>query len=604
MRGEKTIMDNINDTKDTENKNKEKELQEIFEEQLKWEQQRSTVNTQYADLMRNRQLVMMRYKKLKKGIRRAITLCIIVLCIVVAESIWMFFSRYNFIEAKSDRMRQEYEAEYIQWKAGEIKSYYGKYVEKNRNTRQIAATGLNEGSRDEINSYIASLDRVEKGLSTENIGPITCLTDTQTYDFSNYTIAGNNTVIFPGAVVKGDSLFQGTADYTLLSMDRTPVYLTSDQAGGNSAEIKDVSYRGTVEFINNCAEKNEGEVAKEWTYYMHVFNSSKELTASLGIELPIVGGLDFGSTSKTEVSNVAVVYRQIYYTVGVEPKKSAADYFQGDLDMAATGDYEPAYISSVDYGRMVIVLIQGEMSSSELSAKVSACIKGVGISAGLANICMDSQIDSRIFQYGGEQKDAGMITDTTQKTQGIVDRWNEFWYGSDDKETVENRINDFICTDAPATNPVPVGYTLKYLSDNSFVPAMMVTGQETMLAEQGDIKRVKITTDVPVVWDKTGGTDYMSMSLPVSLASYYQYEFLWNSGGSGMLQGTILLWEEWEEELQRVEVQLNLADCLPYGGKNVAIGGVNSEKPVGYGILSHYEVHTEPIEVDVVISDY
>lgn len=587
-------MDNINNTNDMEQnlsqtsenqqpkgqqleeKDPEQELQEVYREQQQFEQQEKQSQAMFTNLKNKQRQMRKKHSKLKRSKHWAHLLCIVMLGIIVAESTHVFFIQKEQNAARVAEIEQEYSTDYWQWKTSEFKNYYGSQCDSQMEERRNAADRLSESNRDEMNAYIASLDRVVKGLQTEAYGPVTCFTDTQTYDLSGYTIADSgNTVIFPGAVLRGDSLFQGTAEYTLLSLERTPMHLTSNQVGGNSAEIENVSYRGTMEFLDRCAEKNEGQAAKEWNYYMQICRSSAELKASLGVELPNFGGFEFGSTNNTETSSVAVIYRQIYYTVDAEPRRSATDYFQNDADMEALGDYEPAYISSVDYGRMLVVLIEGNMSSEELGAKVNACIKGVSLSAGLANIRMDSEITSQLFQYGGEQKDAGMITDTSEKTLGIVNKWNEFWNGSDDKDTVETRINDFIRTDAPATNPMPIGYTLKYLSDNSYVPAMMVTGQRTMLADRDAVRQVKITTDIWVDWDESEITDMPIYTTETS--AKYEYEFLWDSERLGILQGQVLLQENtvlgsyWNQE----EVSLDFSDCLPYGARDVTMGYFN-----------------------------
>ncbi|MCM1408951.1 MAG: thiol-activated cytolysin family protein [Lachnospiraceae bacterium] len=604
LKGEKTMGD-INNTNDAERnqdpipgngqpeisqpeqKSPEQELQEIYREQQQFEQQEKQSQALLTDLKKKQKQLNKKHRKLRRSRHWARFVCLIVLAVLAAESIRIYLMQEARHAASQQETEQEYTTEYWQWKTNAFKSYYDSQI----NERQQAAGRLNASDHAGMNAYIASLDRVVKGLRTETAGLITCFTDTQTYDLNGYTIAGGgNAVIFPGAVLKGDSLFQGTADYTLLPLERTAIHLTSSQAGGTSAKIEDASYRGVMDFLDSCAGKNEGQAAREWNYYMQTYRNSTELKASLGVELPGTGGFELGSTNHTEVSSVAVIYRQVYYTVNAEPQKSAAEYFRDGADPAAFGDYEPAYVSSVDYGRMVVVLVQGNMSAEELGAKVSGCIKGVDISAGLNSILEESDIEYRLFQYGGEQKDAGMITDSSQKTLGIVGQWEEFLHGSEDKADLQTRVNDFIRTDAPTTNPVPIGYTLKYLTDNSFVPAMMVTGRKTMLAEEDAVRRVKITTDLWVDWDEAA---MANTSIYVTEKDdAYEYEFLWDSDGLGMLQGQVsITYDSWlGSSTFTGEARLNLKG-LSYGTNNITM-----DIDVGDGIV--------PVKVNVVISDY
>lgn len=572
-------------------------------------------NYQQKKLKENRR----RYKRLKRNKIWAWLCCICLILFVMWMSILVFGKLEPQYYSRMREMKQEYAAEYQQWKASKFKNYYAGCLEN----RQMPGTILNDSNRNVMNTYIASLDRVKKGLNIEEFAPISLFTYTDTFDMNGYTIAGSgNTVIFPGAMLKGDTLFQGTSDYTLLSLERTPMYFTSNQAGGYSERIENVNYRTVSEFLEKCAEKNEGNKAKEWSYYMQVCKSSNELKATLGVEIPNIGGFEFGSTSSTEYSSVAVVYTQTHYTVSVEPKASAVEYFQNGVDLVALGDYEPAYISSVDYGRMIVVLVHGNMSSKELAAKVGACIKGVSITAGLSNIRKDTKLTSELFQYGGEQKDAGIIMDTSQETIGIKEWWNNIWNGSKNQDTMETRINDFINTDAPATNSVPIRYTLKYVADNSFVPPMMVLSQQTMLAERDMVKRVNIKTEADIIWEFSGITVIPASDTAITSNSA---EFLWDSDDQRELRGhitaipasdNIAITSGWYSYDQRAlqgygsygEMQLKVIDCLPYGKKNVEIGRIERTYYTisGFGLHSNIKHRKDvvPVTADVTISDY
>ncbi len=497
-----------------------------------------------------------RYRKLKRSKGWAVFCCVCLLVVIAGISGGIFsFFRTEYAD-KLYTQRLNYSQQYLQWRSRTFADYYDGCLKEKLNSAI-----LSNDNQEELNAYIAALKRAKLGLDVVTLGPVSCFTSTMGHELSEYIIAGNdNTVIFPGAVLKGDSLFKGSTDYTLLPLERTSMFLTSNQSGGYSAQVENVDYRNVSKVLEKCAEKNEGQKAKEWKYYMQVIKSAEELEASLGVKLPVnQAGIEFGSTNSEEFSSVAVIYSQTFYTVSAEPKKNAVEYFQNGVDPSAFGDYEPAYVSSVDYGRMVVVLIQGNMSAEELGAKVSACIKGVSIETGLANIRTDTSLTSNIFQYGGEQKDVGMIMDTSQKTSSFVEKWNEFWHGSENRDTVENRINDFICTDAPATNPVPIAYSLKYLTDNSYVPAMVISSQESMLANRDTVKKVTITTDVPVIWENASEVICISVS-----SDYTAYELIWDSDYMGILQG----------KAEGVDVQLVLGDCLPNGKSNVVIGKV------------------------------
>lgn len=567
-------------------KTPEQELQEIYREQQILDARTKEIRSRLTDIDKQIKWSESEYRKMRRSKRWVFFLCFFLAAVVVGVSVNRI---KKLTHDEEDAWLRYYKNQYNAWETKTIDEYYDKVKEK----RRLQADKLSENNRDEINAYIASLDRVVDGVRFDTVDFVTRFTDTDIYELQKYTMGGVSTTIFPGAVLKGDSLFQGTADYTLLPLERTPMRLASNQIGGNSEELVNVSNQGVMAFLDHCAAKNEGQAAKEWSYYMQAFRTSKELKASLGIEIPDMGGFSLDQTNRMETSSVAVIYKQLHYTVSAEPQKTAADYFQTGSDMAALGDYEPAYVSSVDYGRMIVVLVQGNMSTQELGAKVGACIEGVNISAGLTNICMNSEITSHIFQYGGEQRDAGLITDTSEKKMGVVDKWNEFWNGSEDRGTVENRINDFIQSDAPATNSVPMGYTLKYLTDNSFVPAMMVTGRESFsFPADHVIKKVTISTNYPVNWDNS---DMVGMQIATSEnEDSYRYEFLWDSNGADLLKGETDYGNDGA-------VELRISEYLPEGKDRVAIGYIKTDDD---SVLGFSEPKPHDVYADVLISGY
>lgn len=523
------------------------------------------------------------YRKLKRSKVWAAFCFICLLAVVGGVSYGVF--RYFRTGYTKELYAQElsYSQDYQQWKNHTFEDYYEKCLREEPN-----AAAANDGGED-ADAYISSLKRQKLGLEEETFGAVSRFTNTTGYELDEYSIAGDgNSVIFPGAVLKGESLFQGSADYTLLPLERTSMHLTSNQSGGYSEQVEKADFRNVSEVLDECAKKSEGQSAKDWKYYTQVIRSSEELEANLGIKLPEDLGIEFGYGNKTETSSIAVIYRQTFYTVSAEPKERPSEYFQGDVDLTVFGDYEPAYVSSVDYGRMILVLIQGEMSEEELGAKVGACIEGVSIGAGLANIQTDTSLDSTIQQFGGKQKDVGMITDTSKKDIGLVEYWKTMWNGSEDTDTIENRINDFISTDEPAVNPVPIAYTLKYLTDNSYAPAMVISNRETMLAERSMIKKVRIAASEPVDWENVSDAACVLVS-----SNDTAYEFIWDSGSIGALQGKVLS-DSWKEPQ---EVQLELGAYLPSGKKDINIGGRASA-------LLDAIAGIKPVTVDVSISAY
>ena len=481
---------------------------------------------------------------------------------------------FYFFEAEYEKEVYEqdlsYSQEYQQWENQIFEEYYGK---RQKEKHDAAAAG--DSSREDANAYISDLKRAKLGLEEEIFGTLSRFTNTTGYELSEYTIAGDsgNTEIFPGAVLKGDSLFQGSSEYTLLPLERTSMYLTSNQPGDHSAQVEKADLKNVSKVLDECAKKSEGQRAKEWNYYMQTIKSSMELEKDFGIKLPpinlnglVIKGSGKGEGGiKIEVSSMVIIYRQKFYTVSAEPQKNAVEYFQNGVDLAAFGDYEPAYVSSVDYGRMVVVLVQGKMSEMELSSKVKACIEGVGIESGLTNIFANKDLTCNIFQYGGEQKDVAMNVDNSEKAM------------------------DFISVNAPAVNPVPIAYTLKYLTDNAYVPAMVISGRESLVAERDVVKKVTVTASEPVAWENTSEAACILVSSDDTV-----YEFLWDSSNAGILQGKVA--PKSDKDLGE-KAQLVLRDCLPNGKNDVEIGSKAST-------LFGMKIGSKTVTADVAVSAY
>ena len=160
------------------------------------------------------------------------------------------------------------------------------------------------------------------------------------------------------------------------------------------------------------------------------------------------------------------------------------------------GSYEPAYVSSVDYGRKIILLVSGELSEQELSAKVNGLIKGVQIGAAISNVKKDEQLDLQIMTYGGA--DMSSVLQSSDKNKGIVGEFREWLWGSNDTEGIADRLNDFLANRDTLINPVPLSYRLKYLSDNAQVPAMYINEEEIALADNAQLITLSASEELQV----------------------------------------------------------------------------------------------------------
>lgn len=313
------------------------------------------------------------------------------------------------------------------------------------------------------------------------------------YNLDEYVLSDPGIeTIYPGAILRGDSLFQGVEKYVPVSAERTPMYLNSTGQGGKSIRVEDISYRTVNKALNDMQESKQKESPQEWTYYMQSFDTLAELGYSLGINLPKVVNANENFSVEAEFSMVAVVYKQIYYTVNAEPLDNIAAYFKEGTDISDFGIYEPAYVSSVDYGRTFVLFIYGTKVRSELEKEVSGCLKGVGIAQGIKGILQLTDVNHYMYQVGGKSDGVDSIMGKSEGKKGILEQWDEFWNGSEEEADIEQRINEYLDMGGDLINPIPLSYHLRYLSDNSPVPSVIVERKSKCIPKQ-DARLVKIS---------------------------------------------------------------------------------------------------------------
>lgn len=313
------------------------------------------------------------------------------------------------------------------------------------------------------------------------------------YNLDEYVISDPGIeTIYPGAILRGDSLFQGVEKYVPVSAERTPMYLTSTGRGGKSILVEDISYRTVNEALNDMQESKQKESPQEWTYYMQSFDALAELEYSLGINLLKLVKQNTNFDVEAEFSMVAVVYKQIYYTVNAESLHSTAAYFKEGTDISDFGIYEPAYVSSVDYGRIFVLFVYGAKARSELEKEVGGCVKGVGIAQGIKGILQLTGVNHHMYQIGGKSDGADGILGKSEGKKGILEQWDEFWNGSEEEANIEQRINEYLDMSGDLVNPIPLSYHLRYLSDNAPVPSIVIEKMSKCIPKQ-DARLVKIS---------------------------------------------------------------------------------------------------------------
>jgi thiol-activated cytolysin len=283
-----------------------------------------------------------------------------------------------------------------------------------------------------------------------------------------------NTVLYPGSILRGSSYIDGAYDPLVLTNPFKPVTLFIDIKGAdvNGADkirvaIDNVLPKGSTIFsaISELGLGNKDKFPKEYIPGNYSFesteiNNSESLIKSIGLHVKANYGklasgtfnYDYNTTDTKKDKYIMMKLTQVVYSAGIDPV-AQANWIEGGINAQECGTHEPVYISSVDYGRVAYLMIKTDKTTADMSKIVSASIKvGIGKFGASADYT-DSQIFKALF-------DSSSITVTVLGgPSAIVTTYDQF-------------ISYMQLADSPdqllATSK-PIGYTVRRMKDNTTV---------------------------------------------------------------------------------------------------------------------------------------
>jgi thiol-activated cytolysin len=132
----------------------------------------------------------------------------------------------------------------------------------------------------------------------------------------------------------------------------------------------------------NDNQYREGYVSKSRSKYTSTFvYSAEQLAASLGVNyLSLKGSLStqFQTATSRERTVAMVLFKQVFYTVSFDPPSHAGAVFHpsvtlNDVRNQMSRKAPPAYVSSVDYGRILMLRI--ETSADTQHSEIEGTLK-------------------------------------------------------------------------------------------------------------------------------------------------------------------------------------------------------------------------------------
>lgn len=276
-------------------------------------------------------------------------------------------------------------------------------------------------------------------------------------------------VIYPGSMLRGDSFMKGKYDPLTLRNEFNPVTLSVSLKGDIKVSettrpiLSDV--RGTINAL--IARQNKGIdfnfIPAVYSYESNTVTTEQHFKTSLKIhaEANVMAGLvkasfDYQKDESNSLtkSYVMVAFRQHIYNVSIDPKHYST-WIVGDIDVKDMGEYEPLYISSIDYGRVGYIFVETTQSVEEVRKMVKASLEvAVKYVDAKANAQYTDEF-KRLFQEGKVKlKISGGPIELANK----VDNYESF-VKFVQMPTAENL----------AQTCVPISYKVRRLKDNTEV---------------------------------------------------------------------------------------------------------------------------------------
>ncbi|SNY39128.1 thiol-activated cytolysin family protein [Paractinoplanes atraurantiacus] len=267
-------------------------------------------------------------------------------------------------------------------------------------------------------------------------------------------------VMYAGSAVAGVSVPGGALAPIALTRAPGQITVTTDltlpAVRSQSKRLERPDLPSYVDALNELLDElKPTDSAAAMSYRLEKINTLEQGMVSFGLNLKGSGwNVDAKASLNGNLTHSTVfgMFSQAYYQVAFTPEGSPPQFFADDVTLDEVKAYAgpnnpPCYLSSVTYGRMVILLVDGEASSLEIKAALSgawtAAVSGAAsLSAEYKNTLARSSVTAVVI--GGSSGAAGdIIEDPANNLLG--------W--------VKKQLT--ITADLPVT---PIQYTVRYMA--------------------------------------------------------------------------------------------------------------------------------------------
>lgn len=279
-----------------------------------------------------------------------------------------------------------------------------------------------------------------------------------------------NGIVYPGALVIGNQTMRDGLPEPF-QVSRAPITLRLDLPGigdqGN-IDVEDVSNSQVQSSIDNALEWwNANKYVDGYvnpsnsSYSTSASYSSKQMSLEVGMNAEWATGdvsAQFNYETSTTKRVAVMVYKQVFYTVTMDLPLQPADVFGTDVPLTTiettfNSNTPPAYVHSVNYGRIIMFRMETTEEATEAELKgafnyASGLNSASGdVEAKYKDILNESNITTVTIGGNAEVASQAVTAKDFGDLQPII--------------TGENAVYS-------RNNPgVPIAYTIRYLKDNS-----------------------------------------------------------------------------------------------------------------------------------------
>jgi cysteine-rich repeat protein len=362
----------------------------------------------------------------------------------------------------------------------------------NSNGDGCSSVCTDEGASEaeQINAYIQSLDSVPAEIVPEVINSETPAAVTPDGNYScssvNLTktvpltsvsiIADPTSALFPGDILQGDSLYNGT--FASSGIDRKPMtYSLSIQDGTNvsrSATMQNPSlseFRNTIGGILAKANLNDVPVKAAQATITEI-TTEEELNIALAADVntaqvQVAAQFTFGAQQKQ--SQFLVTIDVAFFTADIDTNLKPSDFFASSVTAAEVqqefnDQNPPVYVSSTTYGTRYYLGISSDFSSEELNAALQASFNGAA-----------TDVDGSVSLSTKEvMQNATINFVTVGATPEQITNFGAVIGADDPFDAIKKFMgngNNFSAANIGA----PLTFTMRHLSDNS-ITALAFSG--------------------------------------------------------------------------------------------------------------------------------